>query len=959
MTVKRTRVLRQAGRVCTLVSTLVLLSACHDSSTPAESPQPPPPPPPTSASVTPGVNPAFDSVTEVASSNSAGGTYTADSDVNYDSATETVTLVAGAVPADGHYVRIIGTATIGGVTSSYTIYTFVGSNTAAVAANELTSLAVGHVADGTAATFDAAVDQIVAASMGISAEDIVASTMAADRGLAMTASMTAISNLFENGGFVPGVSNAGESTAAIGQCIASGGLAWDNMSQIDAGGTGVLPAAEPNKDYQRCKACHGWDQLGTDGGYARRSRKETRPNAGYEDPNTVSRNISTGFGGHSPITIDMVLHAGTGRSWGDGSAVYDDADPWGPGAQKGNEHPDLSASGINNPDVPSNEQIRCLTAFLNYPEARANQVFSMVKPNSDPASAVPSWCASGQCTEYMIVSTADAARGDAWYHDPAGGNCVTCHGEPTDEMGPIAPGPEGGLQAFLQSDGKYSEFRHKVQWGQAGDDLMTRANMNNPTAADIADVLAYLQVGLEVDVGMAEIELGGLAWDNMSKIDAGGTDLLPAAEPNKDYQRCKACHGWDQLGTDGGYARRSRKDTRPNAGFEDPNTVSRNVSNDAVFGNAGAISEAMVLHAGSGRSWAEGSAAFDSASMPWGEGAQKGNEHPDLSMGGVNGTDVPSAAQIAGLVAFLNYPDARIDAVFSAIDPNPETVPAWCVSDQCTDYTVVSTADAALGEAWYMNPNGGNCVTCHGQPEDAMGPIAPGPEGGLLAFLRADGKFSEFRHKAQWGEAGDDLMTRANMGNPTGADVANVLAFLKGRIDGLVGGFPVANDDTATTTQNTPVDIDVLANDSDPTNGVLTISEYDALTANDGTVDCLGTGICSYTPATSFTGTDTFTYAVDNGTEPMTATVTVTVSSPSGDAAAGQARFEAECGVCHSAGGFDMTVALGGNEIGGRGAELVGEGKMLNNMEETDSAMANITLTDQEILDMVAFLDSL
>jgi mono/diheme cytochrome c family protein len=91
----------------------------------------------------------------------------------------------------------------------------------------------------------------------------------------------------------------------------------------------------------------------------------------------------------------------------------------------------------------------------------------------------------------------------------------------------------------------------------------------------------------------------------------------------------------------------------------------------------------------------------------------------------------------------------------------------------------------------------------------------------------------------------------------------------------------------------------------------------------------------------------------------MMATVTVTVSSPTGDTAAGQARFEAECGVCHSAGGFDMTVALGGNEIGGRGAELVGEGKMLNNMEETDSAMANITLTDQEILDMVAFLDSL
>jgi mono/diheme cytochrome c family protein len=328
-------------------------------------------------------------------------------------------------------------------------------------------------------------------------------------------------------------------------------------------------------------------------------------------------------------------------------------------------------------------------------------------------------------------------------------------------------------------------------------------------------------------------------------------------------------------------------------------------------------------------------------------------------MGGANGTDVPSAEQIAAVTAFLNYPDARIDAVFEAIDPNPAEVPAWCTSTLCTDYTIVSTADASNGDTWYHDPTGGNCVTCHGEPEDAVGPIAAGPAGGLLVFLRQDGKHSELMHKVHWGESGDELMTRANMNHPTVANVADVLAYLQDRIDAQVAGIPTANDDTASTAQDTAVEIDVLANDTDPTMGVMTVSAFDATSANGGTVDCTGPGICTYTPAIGFTGPDTFTYTVDNGVGEASATVTVTVSAPGGDPAAGEARYDEECGVCHAAGTYDTTVALGGNDIGGRGTELVDEGQLVNNLVETNATMVGIVLTDQEILDMAAFLDSL
>ncbi|MBE16301.1 MAG: hypothetical protein CL867_08615 [Cytophagaceae bacterium] len=87
-------------------------------------------------------------------------------------------------------------------------------------------------------------------------------------------------------------------------------------------------------------------------------------------------------------------------------------------------------------------------------------------------------------------------------------------------------------------------------------------------------------------------------------------------------------------------------------------------------------------------------------------------------------------------------------------------------------------------------------------------------------------------------------------------------------------------DDTATTPEDTPVDIDVLANDdfdpgsmvdvtdlSDPANGTVTINP-------DGTV--------TYTPDPDFNGTDTFDYTVtvtnpDGSTTTETATVVVTV----------------------------------------------------------------------------------
>ncbi|MAI72857.1 MAG: hypothetical protein CMM01_18390, partial [Rhodopirellula sp.] len=88
----------------------------------------------------------------------------------------------------------------------------------------------------------------------------------------------------------------------------------------------------------------------------------------------------------------------------------------------------------------------------------------------------------------------------------------------------------------------------------------------------------------------------------------------------------------------------------------------------------------------------------------------------------------------------------------------------------------------------------------------------------------------------------------------------------------------IAGNDAATTQVDTPVDINVLENDSDPQNGAFSIT---SLTAPVNGQVTESDGIVTYTPNSGFSGTDTFTYTItDDQQETATATVTVTVLPP-------------------------------------------------------------------------------
>lgn len=86
---------------------------------------------------------------------------------------------------------------------------------------------------------------------------------------------------------------------------------------------------------------------------------------------------------------------------------------------------------------------------------------------------------------------------------------------------------------------------------------------------------------------------------------------------------------------------------------------------------------------------------------------------------------------------------------------------------------------------------------------------------------------------------------------------------------------PVSVDDAATTAAGQSITINVLANDSDPEGGTLTVSLESYATHGVATCSLVD---CRYEPGTGFVGTDSFTYSVrDQLGASATATVTVNV----------------------------------------------------------------------------------
>ena len=294
-------------------------------------------------------------------------------------------------------------------------------------------------------------------------------------------------------------------------CIELGALAYDDWTSIDGGGSG-MPAGETVKDYLRCKSCHGWDRLGLNGGYVRRTRTADRPNAGLGDIDRRTRDIAPGMGDYYHITAAEVLHEGIGRSFADGSGSWvplgndpsaDEVAAYAQGYTLGNQHPDFSTTGANSGDtVLTQDQLDCLVDFINWGDADPRFYFVYIDTKQNPA-------------HYTIHTGASATAGQTFYQQ----NCFGCHGDPaTDHIGANGGAPAGGILAYLQGDGKYSEFVHKARWG-IPDTSMTRPAIGTPDSQDMIDVMLWLQQQIQRSFWITSGISG--AWYNSERSGEG------------------------------------------------------------------------------------------------------------------------------------------------------------------------------------------------------------------------------------------------------------------------------------------------------------------------------------------------------------------------------------------------------------------------------------------------------
>ena len=222
---------------------------------------------------------------------------------------------------------------------------------------------------------------------------------------------------------------------------------------------------------------------------------------------------------------------------------------------------------------------------------------------------------------------------------------------------------------------------------------------------------------------------------------------------------------------------------------------------------------------------------------------------PDSDFNGIDsfiyyandGSADSNTATVNITVDAVNDPPVANDDAYSADEDTPLSVAAPGVLDNDTD----PEADALTAI------------------------LVTGPSDGTLT-LNADGSF-DYTPDADF--SGPDSFTYTAKDGFLDSNIATVTITVD-----PVNDPPVANDDAATTDEDTAVTVDVLANDVDV--------DGDALIVSGVTIPANGTAVINpdstvtYTPDQNYNGTDSFAYTVDDGNGGTdTANVVITVNA--------------------------------------------------------------------------------
>ena len=363
-------------------------------------------------------------------------------------------------------------------------------------------------------------------------------------------------------------------------------------------------------------------------------------------------------------------------------------------------------------------------------------------------------------------------------------------------------------------------------------------------------------------------------------------------------------------------------------------TISGGADNDTIYGGDGND----ILTGDGGDDWLSGDAGDDSLNGGSGNDSLNGGDGNDtyvFSAGG--GSDVITETSGVDTIHFSGGLTLS-DLAFSQVG-NDLLITLSGTSDTLTVTGFYSGNDAFLVEQAVFDDNTTMDLTSLSYtPPEAVNDSASGDEDtvitgnvlgndtGSATLSVVDGSLTtanggtvnilsngSFTYTPAENYNGTDSFSYTLVDDHGGSDTGTVTLDIA-----PVNDAPVAADDSFDGVFNQDITGNILLNDTDVDGDVLATQHTTMVTDTGGTVTVLENGDFTYTPATNFTGTDSFEYTVSDGHGGFdTATVDFTVSMPDPTIEGTDS-----CNILLGTSGDDVIFGLGGNDLlMGRGGD--------------------------------------
>jgi cytochrome c553 len=223
----------------------------------------------------------------------------------------------------------------------------------------------------------------------------------------------------------------------------------------------------------------------------------------------------------------------------------------------------------------------------------------------------------------------------------------------------------------------------------------------------------------------ADMSKGGIMYDKFWSTESGfdqNNQYMNTLSESSNFFRCKQCHGWDGLGSNGAYISRGPKTTRPN------------VSSLGLYEMA-KTKTAKELFDGMKKTAGRRDISYDLSTYDPDNNSTEGDKMPDLNQ-------LLTDAQIWDNVKFMKESMFDVTELYDAAYEGTYPTGSMTISNVGKD------GNAANGNAYYT----ANCAGCHG----ADGTIVELEGKTLGKFVRT--KANEVQHKVKYGQLGSAMV---------------------------------------------------------------------------------------------------------------------------------------------------------------------------------------------------------